>query len=118
MCLQYVLSEPFCDGGHVLAEVHDGQDGEEADPGLLQLVDDGRPREDGAALGGHALVARFHVLSDSLKMRKNDMFFEMPFCDAPNVFISYEYFYFGKTFIARSYQELAILTLVSRSFHV
>ncbi len=57
---------PLSDGGHVLVEVHEREDGEEADPGLLQPVDDSHEGEVGAALARHPLVGRFHVLTESL----------------------------------------------------
>ena len=54
-------ASPLCRRWHVLREVHDGQDGEEGDPGLLEVVRDGREHQSGAAIGLHPLVGDSHT---------------------------------------------------------
>ena len=60
-------ASPLCRRWHVLREVHDGQDGEEGDPCLLQPVRQRHQTEVGATLGAHAPVGHAHVAAVQLE---------------------------------------------------
>ena len=59
----------FRQSRRVLDEVVEGQDGEEGDPGLLEVVGDGREHQSGAAIGLHPLVGDAHATPKILRKR-------------------------------------------------